>query len=156
VLDLPDQAGVGGVPGPGPHPDRDPVAGDGHPDDDLREVVAGVLGLAVGAEPGLARDVLAAGGNPLAAHVARNVLVCLFRLEIGGCGIEEKQVHLKIKKVGDLVIRLLGQVRLDREELVHRPVAGVVGDVVEAVDMQTPGTAGGTRRDPRVGQAELT
>ena len=29
-LDLPDQPGIGGVPGPGPDPDGDPVAGDGH------------------------------------------------------------------------------------------------------------------------------
>ena len=87
------------------------------------------------AEPGLARDVLAAGGNALAAHVARNVLVCLFRLEIRGGRVEEEQVYFKIQKVGDLVVRLLGQVRLDRQELVHRPVAGVVGNLVEAVDV---------------------
>src|SRR5208337_2428021 len=64
VLDLPDQGGVAGVPGPAPYADRDAVPGDGHPDDDLGQVVAVVLGLAEGAEPGspaLIR-ILAAGG----------------------------------------------------------------------------------------------
>ena len=50
-LDLPDQRRVGGVAGPGPDPDGDAVAGDGHAYHDLRQVVAAVLGLAVGAEP---------------------------------------------------------------------------------------------------------
>ena len=45
VGDLADQRRVGGVPGPAPHPHRDPVAGHSHPDRDLREIVAGVLGL---------------------------------------------------------------------------------------------------------------
>ena len=86
-LDLADQAGVGGVPGPGPDADRDPVAGDGHADDDLGQVVAGVLGLPVRAEPGLACLVLAVRGYGLAARLARYVLVCLFCLEIGGCRV---------------------------------------------------------------------
>ena len=36
VLDLADQRGVAGVAGPAPHPHRDPVPGDRHPDHDLR------------------------------------------------------------------------------------------------------------------------
>ena len=55
VLDLADQRRVGGVARPAPHPHRDPVPGHGHPDHHLREVVAGVLGLAERAEPGLRR-----------------------------------------------------------------------------------------------------
>ena len=135
LLDLADQAGVGGVPGPGPDPDGDAVAGDGHADDDLREVVAGVLGLAVRPEAGLAVRVRAAGGHGLAAVVARNVPVCLFCLEIGRCRVEEEQVHLKVEEVGDLVVGLLGQDRLDLQEPVHHPVAGVVAGVVQAVDV---------------------
>ena len=134
-LDLADQAGAGGVPGPGPDPDRDPVAGDGHADDDLREVVAGVLGLAVGAEPGLAGPPLVVRGHPDAPGVAGNVLVCLFRLEIGAGRVEEKQVDFKIQQVGDLVVGLLGQAPLDGQEVVHGPVAGVVGDLVQPVDV---------------------
>jgi hypothetical protein len=37
--DLADQVGVAGVPGLGPDPDRDAVAGDRHPDHDLRQVI---------------------------------------------------------------------------------------------------------------------
>src|SRR6266700_3509615 len=44
-LDLPDQRRVGRVAGPGPDPDGDAVAGDGHAYHDLRQVVAAVLGL---------------------------------------------------------------------------------------------------------------
>ncbi len=51
VLDLADQRGVGGVPGPAPDPDRDPAPGDGHADHDLGQVIAVVLGLAEHAEP---------------------------------------------------------------------------------------------------------
>jgi len=135
LLHLPDQAGVGGVPGPGPHPDRDAVAGDRHPDDDLREVVAGVLGLAVGAEPGLAGFLIAAGRDPFAPVIARNVRIRVFRLEIRAGRVEEKEVYFQVQQVGDLVIRLFGQVGLDGQQVVHRPVAGIVGDLVEAVDV---------------------
>ena len=51
VLDLADQRRVGGVPGPGPDPHRDPVPGHGHPDHDLGQVLAVVLGVAVRPEP---------------------------------------------------------------------------------------------------------
>ena len=57
VLDLADQFRVAGVAGPGPDPHRDPLAGHGHPDDDLGQVVAVVLALAVGAEPDVAHVV---------------------------------------------------------------------------------------------------
>ena len=105
------------------------------PDDDLRQVGAGVLGVPVGAEPCLAGRVLAAGRDGLAARIARNVLVCGFCLEIGGCRVEKEQVYFKIQEVGDLVVRLLGQDRLDLQEPVHHPVAGVVAGLVQAVDV---------------------
>jgi hypothetical protein len=69
--DLPDQVGVRGVPRPGPHPDRDAVPGDRHPDHHLRQVVAGVLRLAVDAEPGLLHGALAVLADALAVLVAR-------------------------------------------------------------------------------------
>ena len=155
LLDLADEAGVGGVPGPGPDPDRDAVAGDGHADDDLREVVAGVLGLAVGAEPCLARGALAAGGHALPPVIAGNVLVCLFRLEIGRGGIEEKQVYFKAEEVGDLVVCLLGQDRLGLQGAVHDPVAGVVAGLVQAVDVHVLAHPLGARELGRRGQGAV-
>ena len=57
-----------GVARPAPHPHRDPVAGHGHPDHHLGQVVAGVLGLAVGAEPGLPRRALGRPRRPPSAR----------------------------------------------------------------------------------------
>ena len=113
-----------------------PPQGDRHPDDDLRKIVAGVLGLPVRPESGLACFLLAAGRDPPAVLIAGNVRVCLFRLEIGRGGVdEEEEVHLKVEEVGDLVVRPLGEVGLDGQQVVHGPVAGIVGDVVQAVDV---------------------
>jgi hypothetical protein len=58
-----------------------------HPHDDLREVVAGVLGLAERPEPALVRFFLAAGRDPLAPLVAGNVRILLLRLEIRAGGV---------------------------------------------------------------------
>lgn len=49
--DLANQRRIGGVTRPAPHPDRGRGARDGHPDDDLRQIIAAVLRLAIGAEP---------------------------------------------------------------------------------------------------------
>jgi hypothetical protein len=91
VLDLADQRRVSGVPGPAPHPDRDPVPGDGHADDDLGQVVAVVLGVAEGPErraalagvpgPGAVR---ARSGGRAAVRVTGGGLVGLPGLEVGG------------------------------------------------------------------------
>ena len=132
--------------GPGPDPDRDPVPGDGHPDDDLREVVAGVLGLAERPEPALVRCFLAAGRDPLAPLVAGNVRILLLRLEVRAGGVEEQQVYFEVEEVGELVVGLLGQAGLDLQQVVHRPVAGVVAGLVEAVDVHVP--ADPARRPP--------
>src|SRR5260370_34843883 len=59
VLDLADQLGAGGVPGPAPDPDRDPAAGDGHPDHELGQVVSLLLANAAHEDPALRRAVLA-------------------------------------------------------------------------------------------------
>jgi hypothetical protein len=44
----------------------DPAAGDGHPDHDLRQVLAGAFGVPVGAEP----DPRASGGRSIVVDVA--------------------------------------------------------------------------------------
>src|SRR4051794_25382378 len=68
VFDLAVQRRVGGVTRPAPHPHRDPLPRDGHPHHHLREVVAGVPGLAVRAGPHLPR-------GTLRRHVAVRVAV---------------------------------------------------------------------------------
>ena len=49
--------------------------------------------------------------------------------------VEEKEVYFEVEQVGDLVICLLGEIGLDGQELVHRPVARVVGGLVQPVDV---------------------
>ena len=105
-------AGVGGVPGPAPDPDRDAVAGDGHPDDDLGQVVAVVLGLAVGPEPAACRPaaVLVLAGPPV-GHGTAVVVVAgtgsssSSSLEVGAGGVEEQQVDFEVEQVRDLAVR---------------------------------------------------
>src|SRR5271170_799341 len=125
VLHLADQRGVIGVPGPAPDPDRDPVPGHGHPDHDLGQVIAVVLGLPVGAEPGVLavfRVILA--GEGVAVLVARDRLVGLFGHEVGGGGVEEQQVDLEVQQVGEVVVDLPLQLLLYLQQPVHGPVAG--------------------------------
>jgi hypothetical protein len=133
--DLTDQSLIAGVTGPGPHPHRDAVAGDGHADDDLRQVLAGVLGLAVGAKSGVAHGLLGRRvvGQTIAARVPGDGLVTVLGLEVRAGGVEEQQVHLQVEQVGDLEVRLLGQGGLDGEQIVHRPVAGFVTDRFQAL-----------------------
>jgi hypothetical protein len=105
-------------------------------DHDLRQVISGVLGLAVGAEP----DTVAAFGilgcrGRVAAPVADHRRIGVLDLEIRAGGIEKKQVNLEIKQVGDLMVDRLGQLVTDLEQPVHRPVTGVVADLVQPVDM---------------------
>lgn len=85
--DLPDQVGVRRVPRPGPHPHRDPVPGDRHPDHHLRQVVPGVLRFAVGAEPGVFYGRVVVLVRALAVAVAGHRLVGLAGLEVGGGGV---------------------------------------------------------------------
>ena len=61
------------------------------------------------AEPGLISLLLAAVGHALPVLVARHFLVGLLSLEVGGGGVEEKQVHFEVQQVGDLEVRLPGQ-----------------------------------------------
>ena len=131
VLDLPDQRGVARVPGPAPDPHGDPVPGHGHPDDDLGQVVAVVLGLPPGAEPArlsplpvLAVRLLA--GHGVALLIAGDGLVFVLRHEVGGGGVEEQQVDFEVQQVGEVVEDLPLQVVADLQQPVHRPVAGIV------------------------------
>nr|WP_165959715.1 hypothetical protein [Nonomuraea longispora] len=109
---------VGGVAGPGPAADRDTVPRDGHADHNLREIVARILGLAIGPEPGFVAGVLPVGGL-LAPLVAADRPVGLPELEVGAGGVEEQQVDLKVEQVRDLVEHLLLQLVTDVVQPVH-------------------------------------
>jgi hypothetical protein len=128
--------------GPGPDADRDPVPRDGHPDHDLRQVIAGVLRLAEGTEPDLIRGlaVLFSGcavvRQEAALVVAGDGFVGLLQLEVGAGGVEEQQVDLEVEEVSDLVEHPLLQVVGHLVEPVHRPVAGVVVGGRQALDMR--------------------
>jgi hypothetical protein len=98
VFDLADQLRIAGVGGPAPHPYRDPIAGHGHADHDLRQIGPVVLALAVGAPPdrlALVAAVLAGavavgagvGGFDPATRVAGHGFVGLVEFEIGRCRV---------------------------------------------------------------------
>ena len=154
VLDLPDQLGVGGVPGPAPDPDRDTVPGHGHPDHDLGQVVAVVLGFPPGPErlrfpfpvPGAAG---VPSGQRHAVIVAEHGLVLVLRLEVGGGGVEEQHVDLEVEQGDEAVEDLPLQVAGDLRQPVHRPVAGVVaggGQVRDQHVLVDPAGGGQLRR----------
>ena len=91
------------------------------------------------AEPGLVGLLLAAVGHALPVLVARHFPVGLLSLEVGGGGVEEKPVHFEVQQVGDLEVRLPGQAGLDGEQVVHRPVAGLLVYLAEPVDVDILG-----------------
>jgi hypothetical protein len=84
-------------------------------------------------------------GWPRASRDTRRVGFVGF--EVGGGGVEEQQVDLVIEQRGDLPEHLFLQIRGDVDEPVHRPVAGVVGGLGQAVDV-------GAARDP-AGRGQL-
>jgi hypothetical protein len=89
----------------------------------------------VGAEPcGVVRVRVISGGL-LAAPVPGHFFVGVLQLEVGGGGIEEQQVHFEVEQVGDGEVHLLFQLAAHGVQPVHRPVAGVVGDLAEPVDV---------------------
>ncbi len=75
-------------------------------------------------------------------------------------GVEEKKVYFEVEEVGELVVGLLGQAGLDLQQVVHRPVAGVVAGLGEAVDVHVPADPvdgrqlGGGGQRPVGGQGE--
>lgn len=131
VPDLADQRRVVGVPGPAPHPDRDPVPGDRHADHDRGQVAAVLPGIAEGAEPRgpavprAAARLLAAGG--IAGLVAGDGSISLLRLEAGGGRAGKQQVHLKAERLGGPPADLLLQGAADLQQPVHRPAACIIG-----------------------------
>jgi hypothetical protein len=130
------QGGVGGVARPAPHPHRDPGAGDRHPDDDLWQVIAVVLGLAIGAEPRLGRAVAVGGVSQRgAALVSHHGGVGVVEFEVGRGRVEEQQVDFKIEQGRDLPEDLLLQGAFDLQQPVHGPVAGIVAGLWQAVDV---------------------
>ena len=90
----------------------------------------------MGPEPGLLHRRVIAFGDAVAVLVPRYGLVGLAGLEIGGGRVEEKQVYFKVQQVGDLEVRSLCHLRLDGQQVVHRPVAGLLVDLVQAVDVR--------------------
>jgi hypothetical protein len=68
-------------------------------------------------------------GIPVRVTASR---VRLVDLEVRRGGIEEEQVDLEVQEVGRRPVDGLGQLRLDLEQEVHRPVAAVVVDLLEA------------------------
>ena len=53
------------------------------------------------------------------------------------------QVHLEVQQVGDLEVRALREVGLDGEQVVHRSVAGVIVDLLQALDVDVIGDPAG-------------
>ncbi len=87
------------------------------------------------AEPGVLHGRVVVRADAVAVLVPRHRLIRLAGLEIGGGRVEEQQIHFKVQQVGDLEVRLFREVGLDGEQVVHRPVAGVVADLLQAVDV---------------------
>jgi hypothetical protein len=124
VLDLADQLLVVGVARPAPHADRDSRAGDGDPDHDLGQVGSVVLAVAVHPERRL--DDLAV----LVEHIGLGLVA----LEVGAGRVEEQQIDLEVQQVRGREVDAFDELRLDLQQPVHRPVAGVLVEVVQAGD----------------------
>ena len=97
--------------------------------------------------------VLAVAGVPAgqrhAVAITEDGLVFLFRLQVGGGGVEEQQVHLEVQQVGEVVEDLPLQVAGDLRQPVHRPVAGIVAGRGQAGDQHVlvrPAGCGQLRR----------
>ena len=111
VLDLADQRLIGLVARPAPRADRDPRPRHRHPDHDLRQVVARVLGMTERAKR-----------RPRHAVLVDGLDVGLVALEVRRGRVEEQQVDLEVQEVGGRPVDLLGQLGLDLQQPVHRPV----------------------------------
>ena len=55
-------------------------------------------------------------------------------LEVGGGGVEEQQVDFQVQQVRRRPVHRLGQVGLHLQQPVHRPIAAVIVDIVQAGD----------------------
>ncbi len=61
-------------------------------------------------------------------------LVRRLTLEIRGGRVEEQQVDLQVREVGGLEVHLLGELVLDLQQPVHRPIARVLIELRQPVD----------------------
>ncbi len=71
------------------------------------------------------------------------------RLPVGRAGVEEQQVNLQVQQAGDREEHLLLQPSKCGVQEVHRPVAGIIGDLGEPLDerpLRYPGAAGELRQ----------
>ena len=125
VLDGADDRGVGGVAGEAPAPHRHPVAGDRHRDHHLRQIGAVVLGVPERPRPRLGRAVELVVGDRVGEF---EVVVGGLGLPVGGGGVHEDDVKIKIEEVGDRGEHLRGDLVQGVEQEVHRRVRGVVGE----------------------------
>ena len=123
--------GVGGVAGEGPAPHRDPVAGDRHRDHHLRQVGAVVLGVPEPARPGLGRVAGLVIGDRLGEI---DVVVGGLGLPVGGGGVDEHDVQIKVEQVRNRGEHLRGDLIESVEQEVHRGVRGVLGEPRAALD----------------------
>jgi len=133
VLDLGDHRLVVGVARPHPHPDRDPLARDGEPDHDLRQIRAVVLRVA--AQPQRRHPRIVSGLVGLGLEVRRG-------------RVKEEQIDLEIQEIGaaeeDRLLQLRLRVGLDQQ--VERPVGLVVVHPVETGDRDVLGGPLGRRQ----------
>ncbi|MEV0272394.1 hypothetical protein AB0H43_26760 [Hamadaea sp. NPDC050747] len=67
--------------------------------------------------------------------VAPEQVVGLVEFEVGAGRVEEQQIDFEVEQVGDAVVDRPGQRRFDTDQVVHRPVAGIVGDRRQAGQM---------------------
>ena len=106
ALDLADDGLVAGVPGPHPHADGDPLAGDGQADDDLRQIGPVVLGVPAAAQPrrALADSISVSGGGVVGRDVvelAAVLVVAVADFEVRRGGVEEDHVDLEVQQCRD-------------------------------------------------------
>jgi len=71
--------------------------------------------------------------------VAGHRFVGVVQFEVGGGGVEEQQVDLEVEQVRDLVKHRTFQVVAHVVEPVHRPVADIVADLGQPVDVHVMG-----------------
>ena len=140
VLDGADDRGVRGVAGEGPAPHRHPVTGDRHRDHHLRQVAAVVLGVPERPRPRLGRAAQLVVGRVISQF---GQFVGGLGLPIGGSGVHEHEVKIKIEEVGDRGEDLGGDLGQGVEQEVHRRVRGVVGEPRTAGDRDPLGHPAG-------------
>ena len=153
IANLADDHLVRRVAGERPHPDRDPLASDRHPDDHLGQVgtvILAVLGVATSARLHQHRLLIGLVG------VGRVVVVLQLiwepvGLPIGRGRVKEQQVNLEIKQRCHREEHPLLQLGQHGVQEVHRPIAGIIGDPGQPLDerpLRDPAAAGELRQRP--------